>query len=66
MTDEAERIVKQSQDLIGALRRDRDDLVDQIQKSQETIASSQQLIKRLNEVLAKAENPKPSGSAPCS
>jgi hypothetical protein len=59
MTDEPEQIARQSQDLIGALRRERDDLLDQIRKSQETIASSQQLIKRLDEVLAKAENPEP-------
>jgi adenine-specific DNA methylase len=58
MTDETERIVQQSQDLIGALRREREDLLEQIRKSQATIAASQQLIKRLDEVLAKAENPK--------
>jgi hypothetical protein len=64
MTDESEQVVRQSQDLIRALRRERDDLLDQIRRSQETIASSQQLIKRLDEVLAKAENPEPENPEP--
>jgi hypothetical protein len=55
MADDTEQVVQQSQDLIGALRRQRDDLLDQIRKSQETIASSQRLVKRLDEILAEAE-----------
>jgi ATP-dependent exoDNAse (exonuclease V) alpha subunit len=55
MADDTEQVVQQSQDLIGALRRERDDLLDQIRKSQETIATSQRLVKRLDEILAEAE-----------
>jgi hypothetical protein len=40
---------------IESLRRDRELLLEQIRRSQETIARSEQLLKRIDEVLARSE-----------
>jgi hypothetical protein len=44
---------------IAAIKRDRVALLDQIRQSQETIARSQALLRRIDEILARA-GPKPS------
>ncbi len=44
---------------IEALRRERNQLAEQIRSSQETIARSQELLKSMDEMLAKAGHPAP-------
>ena len=45
--------IQSARDHLDAIMRDRAFLADQIKQSQETIATSQELIRRLDEVLAK-------------
>jgi uncharacterized coiled-coil DUF342 family protein len=44
---------------IEAIRRQRDQLVDQVRKSQETIARSEELIRQFDAILAQVDNLKP-------
>jgi uncharacterized coiled-coil DUF342 family protein len=43
---------------IEAIRRQRDQLVDQVRKSQETIARSEELIRQFDAILAEIDGPK--------
>lgn len=43
---------------IKAIRRQRDQLVDQVRKSQETIARSEELIRQFDAILAEIDDPK--------
>jgi len=45
--------VRASQEQIAAIRRDRELLLEQIRESQETIARSQALVKRIDDLLTK-------------
>jgi uncharacterized coiled-coil DUF342 family protein len=44
---------------IEAIRRQRDQLVDQVRKSRETIARSEELIRQFDAILAEVDNLKP-------
>jgi hypothetical protein len=61
MSDEP---VQRAREQIEALRRERDQLAEQIRSSQETIARSQELLKAIDVALAKAGHaaPAPGGS----
>jgi chromosome segregation ATPase len=61
MSDEP---VQRAREQIEALRRERDQLAEQIRSSQETIARSQELLKAIDVALAKAGHaaPAPEGS----
>ncbi len=43
-----------SPEQLAAVRRQRDELMDQVRRSQETIARSQEIIRRLDAVLAQS------------
>jgi uncharacterized coiled-coil DUF342 family protein len=43
---------------IKSIRRQRDQLVDQVRKSQETIARSEELIRQFDAILAEIDDPK--------
>jgi hypothetical protein len=51
--------VERAKEQIEALRRERNQLAEQIQSSQETIARSQELLRTLDEALAKAAHASP-------
>ena len=48
---------RQKEELIATAHQQRADLVDQIRRSKETIARSQELIERLDVILAQADSP---------
>jgi hypothetical protein len=56
--DEAILLVQQTLDMIEETRRERAGLIELIRTSEETIGRSHALIKRLDAILAAAENPK--------
>jgi hypothetical protein len=56
--DKAELVAQQTRDMIEETRRERADLIELIRTSRETIERSHAQIKRLDVVLAAAENPK--------
>jgi hypothetical protein len=49
-----EHLIRASNAQIAAIRRDRESLIEQIKLSQETIERSHALLKRIDEILAKA------------
>jgi hypothetical protein len=51
--DLGKALLRTSQEQIAAIRRDREQLLAQIRESQETIARSQALVKRIDDLLTK-------------
>ena len=57
MSNETESLLKSAREQIAALRRERDELAEQIRQSHETIARSIEMLRRMDAILAMAENP---------
>jgi hypothetical protein len=55
--DVSKIVAEQTRDMIEETRRERAGMIELIRTSQETIERSHALIKRLNTILAGAENP---------